>query len=320
MNRMPKVQILNRQSGAVQVEVEIDDEFATTSRSTQLGAAISAAVEIGADLRGADLRGADLYGAYLPGVCLAGSDLSEALLWKAELTKADLSGASLRGARFSDARLSDVRLDGADLEAASLSSASCDRANLQRARLINAALFDTDLNGADLSHADLTGARLTDAELIGADLRGADLNGACLAYTDLTSANLTGAKVDLVSTEIVVPSLNRSILAARRLVGWIDEEFIWKRATACCRGGWAVILAGEQGRALAQSHGLLAAAAFIHLASCPALGGEVPNFHAYDLESHENLQRLAEAEPELPAGFEANLRDRYQRFCAARAK
>jgi Pentapeptide repeats (8 copies) len=256
----------------------------------------------------------------LPGVCLAGSDLSEALLWKADVTKADLSGASLRGARFSDARLSDVRLDGADLEAASLSSAYLSRANLQRARPINAALFDTDLNGADLSHADLTGARLTDAEVIGADLHGADLSGACRAFADLTSAKLAGAKVDLISAEIAVLSLNRSILAARRLVGWIDEESIWKRANACCRGGWAVILAGEQGRTLAQSHGLLAAAAFIHVSSCPALGGQVPNFHAYDLESYEDLQQLAEAEPELPAGFEADLRDRYQRLCEANAK
>jgi uncharacterized protein YjbI with pentapeptide repeats len=339
---MPRIQILNRQSGTVQVavDVEIDDELETASRSTQFAAAIVAALKIGEDLRGADLRGADLYGATLPSACLSGADLSgaslfgatltgaslsgadlcEARLGNADLTTADLSGANLRRAELSDAHLQDANLCGADLERASLGAANLCRANLHRARLTEATLFDAKLNSADLSDAILTGARLTDAELIGADLQGADLSGAGLNYADLTSAKLAGAKVDLISAEIAVPSLNRSIQAARNLLGWIDEESIWRRTTACCRGGWAVILAGEPGWALARSHGLLAAAAFIHLASCPALAGHVPNFHAYDNESYENLQHLAESEPDLPAGFEAELRHRYERFCGANAK
>jgi uncharacterized protein YjbI with pentapeptide repeats len=334
---MRKFQILNRQSGAVQVEVdvEIDVDLETASRSTQFGAAIIAAVEIGADLRGADLRGADLYGANLSTACLSGADLSgaslfgatlagaclsaadlcEARLGNADLTTADLSGANLKRAELSDARLHDANLCGANLERASLGSANLCRANLRLARLSDATLDDADLNSADLSNAILTGARLTDAEFIGADLHGADLSRAGLEYTDLTSANLAGAKVDLISAEIAVPSLNRSILAARSQLGWIDEESIWGRATTCCRGGWAVILAGAPGWALARSHGLLAAAAFIHLASCPALEGYVPNFHAYDDESYKDLQRLAEPETDLPAGFEAKLRDQYQQFC-----
>ncbi len=317
---MLKVQIFNRKSAGVQVEVAIDDEFEAALRSRQLGAAIIAAVEIGADLRGADLHGADLYGAFLPGACLSGADLCEAHLLKADLTTADLSGANLRRALLSEACLRDANLCEADLERASLASAYLLRANLQRARLCDAVLFDADLNEADLSDAMLTGARLTDADLIDADLHGADLSRAGLNYTDLISANLAGAKIDLISADIAVPSLNRSVLAARSLLGWIDEEAIWRRTSACCRGGWAVILAGEPGWALARSHGLLAAAAFIHLASCPALEGHVPNFHAYDDDSYANLRQLAECEPALPAGFEAGLGDRFQRFRDSTAK
>jgi uncharacterized protein YjbI with pentapeptide repeats len=317
---MPRFRILNRQSSAVQVEVEIDDELETASRLSQLSAAIRAAVEIGADLRGADLRGAYLWNANIPGACLADADLCEAHLSKADLTKADLSGANLKGALLDESTLWEANLCGADLTGATLRAARLRGANLHRARLSDAGLSDADLNEADLSLAILTGATLIDADLDCADLQGADLSNARLEHTDLSSANLAGAKVDLISAEIAVPSLNRSILAARRLVGWIDEESIWRRASACCRAGWAVILAGNSGLQLARSHGLLAAAAFVHLSSCPALGRQVPNFHAYDDDSYKNLQRSAESEPELAAGFEADLRDRYKRFCEATAR
>ena len=68
--------------------------------------------------------------------------------------------------------------------------------------------------------------------------------------------------------------------------------------TTHCRGGWAVMLAGT-GRVLEACLGTAAAAALIHIASCPALEGKVPDFYASDEDALADIKRLAELEPEL---------------------
>ncbi len=128
-----KFPILNRFTGEVQVEAQIEADQNTAS-SVKLGLAVKWAFGKKADLSEANLREADL----------SEADLRWANLREADLREADLRGANLRGANLSGANLSGANLHGAYLNGAYL-------------------------NGADLHGADLSGANLIDG---GQDSRG----------------------------------------------------------------------------------------------------------------------------------------------------
>jgi hypothetical protein len=135
-----KFEIKNRWSGAVQFACTLSAEIAGMSYSAQLGFAVKAARESGANLCDANLRDANLRDANLRDANLCGADLCDADLRDANLCGANLCGADLCGAN----------LCGADLCGA-------------------------DLCGADLCGADLCGANLCGADLCGANLCGANL-------------------------------------------------------------------------------------------------------------------------------------------------
>jgi len=94
-----KFSVLNRFTGSVQFEAEIDcaDDAPT---SIKLGLAVKWAVSAGANLAGAYLACANLAGAYLDGANLAGANLAGANLAGAYLACANLAGAYLAGANL----------------------------------------------------------------------------------------------------------------------------------------------------------------------------------------------------------------------------
>ena len=147
-----------------------------------------------------------------------------------------------------------------------------------RAVLTDADLTDADLRGADLTGAVLTGAVLRGAVLTGADLRGADLRGAVL-----TGAVLTGAVLTDGVAMFKVPDLHQKMLAAIEAKPESFDMRAWHGATSCgtthCRAGWAVVLAGDAGKALEWAVGSSTAGALITHASCPWLG-KVPDFYS----------------------------------------
>jgi len=178
-----------------------------------------------------------------------------------------------------------------------------------RADLRGADLTRADLRGADLTRADLTGADLRGADLTGADLRGADLTGADLRGADLTRADLTGADLrGAVLTDGVamfkVPGLHQKMLAAIEAKPEAFDMSTWHRDGVCgtthCRAGWAVVLAGDAGKALEWVVGSSTAGALITHASCPWLG-KVPNFHASNEEALADIRACAAKEAELEA-------------------
>jgi uncharacterized protein YjbI with pentapeptide repeats len=157
-----KIDIRHRDTSAILYSTEVGDDDPNPARTTLvravgIGANLSCANLVYANLRDAnlsdaDLRGANLSGANLSGADLRGANLSGADLVYADLRDANLSDADLRGANLRDANLSDADLRGANLRDANLS--------------------DADLRGANLSGANLSGADLRGANLSGADLRG----------------------------------------------------------------------------------------------------------------------------------------------------
>ena len=121
-------------------------------------------------------------------------------------------------------------------------------------------------------------------------LRGADLRGAVL----------TDAEGNDTIAMFAVPSLHRKMLAAIESEGCKLDMAAWHQCeTTHCRAGWAVQLAGPAGKALEWAIGPSAAGALIHLASCPALEGKVPDFYASNEDALADIKRLAALEPEI---------------------
>jgi len=69
--------------------------------------------------------------------------------------------------------------------------------------------------------------------------------------------------------------------------------------TTHCRAGWAIRLAGQAGSDIELRFGSAVAGSMIHLVSCPALGGLVPNFTASDDVALADIRRLAALEPAI---------------------
>ena len=193
-------------------------------------------------------------------------------------------------ANLSDAYLSDADLRGADLSDADLSGAN---------------LRGTDLRGACLRGANLSRAYLSDADLSGANLIGANLSRACLRGTDLSDAYLSRANLSrayLSDADLRVPKiehLDARILAAVEASGGDEHlkmDFWHTCETTHCRAGWAINLAGAEGKALEAAVGSCAAGALIYAASRPNM--LVPDFFASNDDALASLRSDAAANSE----------------------
>jgi hypothetical protein len=125
-------------------------------------------------------------------------------------------------------------------------------------------------------------------------LRAADLRAA-----DLSDANLRAA--DLSDAPFAVKHLDAKILARIEAGGCLKMSAWHICGTTHCRGGWAVVIAGEAGRTLEFLQGTQAAANWIYAASRP--GMKLPNFGGSqdDDEVLADIRRCAALDP-LPEG------------------
>ena len=241
-------------------------------------------------LRSLDWCGQDVQGCNLSELDLHGLDMTGAKLRKANLSGADLRGANLCGANLSGAYLWMANLVGADLMGADLMGADLRKANLSKANLPDADLMGADLRGANLSKAnlrdaDLRGAKLRDADLSEANLRDADLRDA-----DLSGANLRGAVLNWDQIPLVV-NIDATILSAIEGDETLDMADWHTCDTTHCRAGWAVVLAGKEGRKLEEQLGTNAAAALIYTKSG---SHPVPNWYADNKTALEEIKARAE--------------------------
>ena len=230
------------------------------------------------------------------------------------------------GASLADANLAGACLADANLERANLERANLERANLERANLEGANLEGANLEGANLADANLAGAYLAGANLAGACLAyaylaDANLADACLAYANLADAYLADARhvpQGVTATDPpepyrrpstpadyaiiaeryrqrhpevpVVPNLDRQILDRIERGGGSLDMADWHTCeTTHCRAGWAIALAGEDGRRLEAERGPFYAGSAIYRAST----GRVPHFFASNSAALEDLRARA---------------------------
>ena len=200
---------------------------------------------------------------------------------KAVAIQAVSAGVSLK---FADLRGADLR--GADLRGADLRGA-----DLRDADLRDAFFSGTDLSGANFSSANLTNADLSGAEMVCAFLSGTNLNG-----TDLIGANLRGASlihVDWGDVDIpVIDNIHQRVYEAASQPGALDMGDWHTCKTTHCRAGWAIVLAGKQGRKLEEKYGQKLAAYMIYSKSDPKMW-EVPDFHCSDAEALEDMRKMS---------------------------
>jgi len=161
-----------------------------------------------------------------------------------------------------------------------------------------------DVQGCDLSGLDLHGLDMSGANLSGADLRKANLSGADLWGAKLRGAKLRGAVFNWDQIPLVV-NIDATILSALEGDGTLDMADWHTCDTTHCRAGWAVMLAGEEGRKLEEQLGTNAAAALI----CARSGSHpVPNWYADNETALNDIKARAKRQAELCAsGMEAEI-------------
>mgnify|MGYP000658954062 CR=1 FL=1 len=152
-----------------------------------------------------------------------------------------------------------------------------------RADLSGTYLGGAYLNGADLRHANLSGAGLSRANLSGANLSGANIN-----YANLNGADLSGAQLPVV---LVVPGLDQKMREACEIPGSLNMCTWHTCETTHCRAGWAVVLAGEAGRALEDQISTPTAAALIYASTY--LDRKIPDFYTNNGDAMQDIRRCA---------------------------
>lgn len=157
--------------------------------------------------------------------------------------------------------------------------------NLRNVSFINADLRNVDFTGSDLRFscfidADLSGAIMKDtnihfADFLYANMTDVDLTGSDMFGINLSNTNMKGVKFD---PEIpIIEKIDAKILDAIQQEGnGLDMENWHTCGTTHCRGGWAIVLAGDAGITIQQKFGLRAAASLIYAASRP--DKPIPNF------------------------------------------
>ena len=217
-------------------------------------------------------------------------DDSERNPLRAAAIQAVKAGISLEYADLSDADLRRADLRGEDLRGANLRRAGLRYAVLRCADLRCADLRCADLRGADLRGEDLRGADFSGANLRGANLTRANLRDANLSDANLRDANFSGANlqdVDWGDVDIpVVKNIHKRVYEAATTGALNMGE------TTHCRAGWAIVLAGKQGRKLRKKYGTSVTACMIYSKSDPEMTW-MPDFDCSDAEALRDMKRMA---------------------------
>ncbi len=126
--------------------------------------------------------------------------------------------------------------------------------------------------------SNLCNADLCNADLRNADLRGADLRDAYLGGAYLRDANLGEILDDVPLVENIDAAILIAVEQSQKLGKTGLDMSKWHTCESThCRAGWAITLAGEQGRKLEDQYGPAVAGSLIYLRA----GAErIPNWYA----------------------------------------
>ena len=227
---------------------------------------------------GIDLRGETLWGLVAAGIDSCGETLACLADAGIDLRGETLWGLVAAGVDLTDATPAGLHREGIDLRGETLSEL---------------AAAGVDLGG--LSRGDLRSATL--ADLTGTDLRGLEVPDLVALGVDLTSmmrADLPAAGIRPLPADVpVVPDLHERMADA---VGADGEHLRMQRwhsgcGTVHCRAGWAVVLAGEAGRALERRYDTPSAATMIYLVSDPEY--PLPDWYGDDADALASIRAAA---------------------------
>ena len=118
---------------------------------------------------------------------------------------------------------------------------------------------------------------------LGAAVKLAVLSGADLRDADLRDADLRRAPI--------IPNIDAAILAAIEAGGTLNMSEWHTCETTHCRAGWAITLAGPEGKALEDLFGSATAGALIYLASTERK--IVPDFYATNEAAMADIRKCA---------------------------
>lgn len=113
-----------------------------------------------------------------------------------------------------------------------------------------------------------------------------------IAHSLFVGCNLLGAKFGY---DVKVDDIHRKIYDKVEEFGLEMEMWSSANGKKFCHGGWAIHLAGEEGRVLAAEVGRRLAATIIFLNSDPSMDSEV-NYYTSNTIARKEIKRLKEAE------------------------
>ena len=181
--------------------------------------------------------------------------------------------------RFSGALILTVNGD-------SLSGANLSCANLSGANLSCADLGEADLSGANLSCANLSCANLSDADLGAAEKEKSEFTSRQLARYAKRMAKYRASYPDVP----VLSKLDKQIMDVVDNGTGVLKMNQWHAcSTTHCRAGWAITLAGAQGKKLEEKYGPARAGAILYAVST----GRIPSFFTSDERALADIRRCA---------------------------
>ncbi len=152
------------------------------------------------------------------------------------------------------------------------------------------------LSGADLSGANLIRADLSDADLSGANLSSADLSGAKKEKSEFTSRQLARYAKRMAKYRASYPDVPVLSRLDKQIMDVVDNGTgvlkmnQWHAcSTTHCRAGWAITLAGDQGKKLEEKYGSARAGAILYAVST----GRIPSFFTSDARALADIRRCA---------------------------
>lgn len=168
-------------------------------------------------------------------------------------------------------QMNEVDLRGVDLSGATLNDTPFIGSDLRGANFSNTVLNNVDFCSANLDKSDFSNATLDDVHFLSANLTDTNLDWASAKGVSMSICSMKGAYLGNIadSKALAIPDLDAKILAALENGGTLDMHGSSTSEAAHSRAGWAVAMAGEAGKALAEKIGTEAAGAFIYAASYP---------------------------------------------------
>jgi hypothetical protein len=270
-----KYEIRNRWNNTLIFSAAIEANERTPD-GVKKGRAVLNAAGYGVSLRNADLRGLILRDTNVPAV---------------DFIRADLRDADFTGSNFVDGYF-----NHADMTDACFAHTSMSYVIASGAKIHGADFYGADVTLCDFDYVKGVGSNFRHGDLYQTTFRGASLRGAIFEKTSLKDVDFSGSDLRQIVTGdtsyAIEENIHQKIYDAASAPGALDMRSPHSCMNTHSRAGWAVVLAGKNGKRLEDRCGTQAASALIYAMSDPKLK-KIPDFYGGNVEALEDMKRLA---------------------------